>query len=178
MRLEPVYLLGPKKKPPSVPTRRAFMIAGSTFIAGLGLGGACGYAAGTSASGTSAAGGSEPSPSPTTGSNGSTPAAPAVDEALKPTGDAMLDDMRRLAVKAPIEELVEKRNDFIDVFQRSYSDDPVVWRGLVRLANAVIEDEQFTQRRFSARWIGQQMAGDPQREKRYGSLMQELQAIR
>ncbi len=90
MKLNPVYLLAPKPKPQSIPSRRAFLIAGGTFLAGVGLGGACGYAAGARGSAD-------------------------VGDELKPTGDANLDRLRWLAVGATIEELIENRLGFLNV---------------------------------------------------------------
>jgi hypothetical protein len=42
MRLDPIYLVAPKPNPPSMPTRRAFLVAGATFTLGAAVGGACG----------------------------------------------------------------------------------------------------------------------------------------
>src|SRR5262245_48568230 len=106
MRLEPVFLVAPKPKPPSIPTRRAFLFIGISFAAGSTIGTACGYTLGrASVSGDPGAGGELPPSS----------------------GDADLDELRRLAIAAPIEELVERRNLFIMMRNRTYPDDRYLW---------------------------------------------------
>jgi hypothetical protein len=66
-------------------------------------------------------------------------ATPADEEAATEpsTGDAMLDELRRLAVKAPIEELVQRGVFF--GYQRDvvYPRDAVLWRGIERLAQHI-----------------------------------------
>tara|TARA_R110002072_G_scaffold121342_2_gene255051 strand:- start:20918 stop:21397 length:480 start_codon:yes stop_codon:yes gene_type:complete len=133
MHLNPVYLVAPKPKPPSVPTRRAFLIAGATFLAGAGLGGACGYAAGTSA----------------VEGNGDAPFA----DALKPTGDSDLDELRRLAVKAPIEELTDKWFMFLTLLHDTYRNDATLWHGAERIIDEVLTNDGIKQRRKIAVWV-------------------------
>lgn len=118
MRLEPVYLLAPKKQPP---TRRAFLVFAGGFAGGALLGGACGYSLGT----MSAA-------SPVPSSAGGPDSAKSDD--LPSSGDARLDALRRLAVKAPIEELVGVWADWWGEFDFNYGKDPILWQGLDRLA--------------------------------------------
>lgn len=132
MRLDAVYLVAPVPKPPSVPTRRAFLVAGATFCAGLGLGGACGYAVGVGRG-----------------------AGPAGEEELPTTGNAELDELRRLAVQAPIEELVEKWLYFLDSFAQHYRRDEVLPRGVARLADHVLATPGLPQRRAFATAIAQ-----------------------
>ena len=119
--------------------RRAFLVAGATFCAGLGLGGACGYAVGVGKGGEeeegSGAGGTEPE--------------------LASSGDALLDELRRLATKAPIEELIEKRFDFLHSLIDSYPTDKIAWTGVGRLAEAAIHTNQIPDRRLFARWLAQ-----------------------
>ena len=138
MRLEPVYLLAPKPKPPSMPTRRAILIAGSTFVAGFGVGGACGYAAGSRVA----------------------PAGESTSEPeLQPSGDADLDELRRLAVKAPIEELMQNAVVFANLVRATYRDDEILWRGMDRIAAALISGYQIPDRRKAAIWIAQVIEG-------------------
>ena len=134
MRIEPVYLVAPRPKPPSMPTRRAFLLAGSTFVCGLGIGGACGYAAGTARSGDDPV---------------------ADDEPLQPSGDALLDELRRLAIQAPIAELIAKRLDFLNHLHATYRTDAIAWRGVERLGDAVLRGEPIPNRRIFARWLAQ-----------------------
>ncbi len=140
MKLEPVYLVAPKRVP-SMPTRRAFLIAGGTFVLGGGLGGACGYAMGAGV----------PVDANAKASDGGAPG----DGELKPSGDVELDELRRLAVKAPIEELLERRQVFVELVRRSYRKDPVLWRGMHRLATALVRDSSIPQRRVFARVMAQ-----------------------
>lgn len=125
MKLEPVYLVAPRPKPPSMPTRRAFLFMGVAFAGGSIVGAACGYSIG-SASGS--------------------------DE-LPLTGDPDLDEWRRLAVKAPLKELVRLRHEFMVALDRDYPEDAVLWQGLNRLAAAVATDAAFPDRRRAALFV-------------------------
>jgi hypothetical protein len=131
MKLDPVMLVAPTRDRASMPTRRAFLIAGGTFVLGSGFGGACGFAMG----------------------RGSVAAAPA--EELAPSGDVELDELRRLAVKAPIEELIERRMVFVELLRRSYRRDLVLWRGMKRLVDALLGDPRFPDRRIFSRVLAQ-----------------------
>jgi len=75
------------------------------------------------------------------------------DPTLEPTGDADLDELRRLAVEAPIEELIEKKAGFVDLLRQAYPTDEIGWRGIDRLAQAAIEGEQIPQRRAFAKFL-------------------------
>ncbi len=156
MKLDPVYLVAPSSAP-SMPTRRAFLIAGTTFTLGTAVGGACGYSIGAARS---------------------TDAAPA-EQDLPPSGDVELDELRRLAVKAPIEELVEKRNNFLASLSRDYRNDEVLWRGVERLTARVIADNSFPQRRVSALFLAQVIQfAEPRFHEKYASVEKELRTIR
>ena len=132
MKLDPV-LLAPQKLPASMPTRRAFLGMGLAFTAGGAIGAACGYSMGASA---------VPQPS-----------GPPPEEELKPSGDADLDELRRLAVKAPIEELVEKNLLFFVMLDRTYRTDPVLWKGVARLCSEVLSNEHVKDRRIIAKQL-------------------------
>lgn len=118
-------------------SRRAFLLAGATFVAGSALGGACGYSLAASA-GKEAGGG---------------------DTDLATSGDAELDELRRLAVKAPIEELVQRRLVFINMLTKVYPKDATSWRGIGRLADEVLSSRPFDDRRTFARWLAQVIEG-------------------
>jgi hypothetical protein len=157
MHLKPVYLLAPKPEPPTVPSRRAFMIAGGTFLAGAALGGACGYAAGSSAVK------SDPD-------NPSTPAS---------SGNAELDELRRLALKAPIEELTERWLFFIDVFATDYRNDEYLPAGIERLAKHVTTNPGVPQRLALAQSLVQAIElGEKSLRERAGHLIPELRKVR
>lgn len=125
MRLDPVFVIAPIPSVPSMPTRRAFLFAGSTFAVGVTLGGACGYAVGV---------GSAPADPAGEGVQGGEPAQ-AGNEELPKSGDADLDELRRLAVKAPIEELVQHRLVFVNATFMDYPLDRVLWQGVERLVD-------------------------------------------
>ncbi len=134
MKIEPIYLLAPEAKPKvrSMTSRRAFLLAGSMFAAGTLVGGACGYTLGAAKTEDSA--GAAPGVVPE-------PKKKKPDEVvLEPSGDATLDELRRLAVKAPIEELVAQSSLFLGLRSRDYRDDQTLWQGLNRLANEVIDN--------------------------------------
>jgi hypothetical protein len=131
MQLDPVFVAAPRKPPPSMTNRRAFLGMGLTFVAGNAIGAACGYSAGAAAR----------PPDPTSRSEGD----------LKPTGDNDLEELRRLAVKAPIEELVEKNLLFFVMLDRSYRNDPVLWRGVARLSAEVVSNDRLKDRAMIAR---------------------------
>jgi len=126
MRIDPVYVLSPRPQPASVPTRRAFLIASGTFIAGGAIGGACGYSLGVGRG--KAADASSPA-----GASGN-------DAELKTTGDAELDYWRRLAVQAPLDELFEKAVPFLTARVSTYKFDDVLWRGVARLTSEIIDN--------------------------------------
>ena len=143
MRLDPVYLVEPRPGHPTMSTRRAFLLAGSTFAIGTSLGGACGFAAGVA-------------------STRSDPESPGNHDNLEPSGDSLLDELRRLAVKAPIEELVQKRLDFVNLLYTTYPGDATAWQGIGRLAKHYIENAQAPDRHVFARWIAQVIERSPE----------------
>ena len=169
MKIDPIYLLAPKRVP-SMPTRRAFLIAGGTFVLGTSLGGACGYAMGVEAvdaSGKAGEGGVAPVP------------APAGEEELKPSGDVELDELRRLAVKAPIAELLERQFMFVNAVSKVYQRDVVLWRGVDRLADALIVTVNVKDRRVSARFLAQVIEkADSQFSQPLAKKVLELRAIK
>ena len=124
MKLEPVYLVAPR------PTRRAFLLAGGAFAGGVVVGGAGGFALGVNSV-----------------------AAPVVPESIAPSGNAELDDLRRLAVEAPIEELAGRYVEFLLGRERGYPNDSVLVRGVVRLANHVLAHEELSDRSIRAKTV-------------------------
>lgn len=121
MKIDPIYLLAPRPQPKGMPTRRAFLLASGTFVAGTAIGGACGYSMG--AAGSTAA-----------------PQQPAAEPELPTSGDVELDELRRLAVKAPLDELFEKAPVFLHLRVSTYKDDEILWRGVDRLSREVVEN--------------------------------------
>ncbi len=122
----------------TVPTRRVFPRAGVTFVAGTAAGGWSGYAVGAA----------------------TTPV--AADVALEPTGDEDLDELRRLAVKAPIEELIERRLVFLVCMTQDYGGDQTLWPGFDRLVDVALHGPEVPDRRLFARLLAQMIElGDP-----------------
>ncbi len=114
MKIEPYYLLAPLPPKPSMPTRRAWLIAAGAFVVGSTVGSACGYSLGAASAGPAAA--------------------PAGPVEWKPSGDAELEEWRRLAVKAPLDELFERAMAFLDARVSNYPKDEILWLGVERLA--------------------------------------------
>lgn len=129
MRIDPVYLVAPKPSPTPPPTRRAFLAIGTTFGIGSLVGGACGYSVGTHR---------DASDPPTAAIT--PPPSVADPEAVPPTNDATLLALRRMAVEAPIADLVANWNPWFMEFSFDYTKDPVLWRGMDRLAQWAIDN--------------------------------------
>jgi hypothetical protein len=126
MKIDPVYLLGPVGPRPTFTTRRAFLLASGTFLAGTAIGTACGYSAGVATAGAATA---QP------------PIAdPARDAELPKSGNAELDQLRHLAVKAPLDDLFAKALYFMSTRARSYQKDEILWRGVERMSREVIDN--------------------------------------
>jgi hypothetical protein len=138
MRLDPVFLVEPKPAAPSMPTRRAFLLAGGTLFAGISIGGAGVYAIFAS---------TNVGRSRTSGKIDQNPAEPD----LEPSGDADLDFLRNLAVKAPIAELAHQRLMFVNATFMDYPRDPILWRGISRLCDYVLAGNQMDNRAQFAR---------------------------
>ncbi|MBM4060664.1 MAG: hypothetical protein FJ265_06165 [Planctomycetes bacterium] len=117
MRIAPVYVIAPLAGK-TLPTRRAFLLASGTFLAGTVVGGACGYSLGAARAG----------------------AAPQQEPELPSSNDVELDELRRLAVKAPIDELFEKALPFLHIRVSTYKNDEILWRGVDRLSKEIIEN--------------------------------------
>lgn len=123
MRIEPVFLLPPRAPAPVV-SRRSFLFAGATFACGASFGGACAFAARRAA---------------------------LHADALAPTGDAELDQLRRLAVDGSDAQLVQHRLLFVASTFSHYGRDPVLWHGIGRLSELVVVDDAFPDRARFAR---------------------------
>jgi hypothetical protein len=128
MRLDAVYVLGGPRSPAPTPalTRRALLIAGGSFF----LGGACGYALGAKATAAPAT------------------TAPTPAEPPKSSGDANLDELRRLATIAPIEELMGVAPNFLNELDKAYLKDEIACSGLGRVAKALLDGFPVANRRI------------------------------
>lgn len=135
MKLEPVYLLAPRPRP-TMPSRRAFLWMGLAFAGGSVLGTACGYSMRSAVAAerpVSATAGAEP----------------------EVTGDSTLDELHRLAVAAPIEELMDRAVGFVGNATQDYPGDPVLWRGMGRIAEQLVRDPKAPSRRALGRVVAQ-----------------------
>jgi hypothetical protein len=126
MRLDLACLVAPKPQVPSIPTRRAFLFAGSTLVFGVSFGGACGYAIGVNSASSSA---------------GAKDAELDLAAGLAPTGDADLDELRVWALKAPIEELESHILIVIEQLDSTYPSDAYLWYGIERLVDRLLKGE-------------------------------------
>ena len=140
MRLEPVYLVASKPKPPSIPTRRALLIAGGAMLAGLAIGGAGGYAASST---RRVREGDED------GRNASTAEPQARAE------DLTLDQLRHLATDAPIGELMRRSILILTLLRDTYPDDAILWHGAERIGAELCANADIDNRRILARWLAQ-----------------------
>jgi hypothetical protein len=98
---------------------------------------------------------------------------------VESSGDFELDELRRLAVKAPIEELIEKRLVFLSCVAKEYRRDTILWRGVDRLAKSVQADPQFPDRRISSRLLAQTIElADPKFREEFAEVAKALRALR
>lgn len=120
MKLDPVYVVAPERMPRTVPTRRAFLLAGVAGVVGAGGG----Y-------GLSQLLGREPKTSP-----GRTELDPMLRWLL-----TLCDD------SSPIEELIQYRAALLQALPR-HKDNSSLWHGLARLAVAAetIPDDRDSRR--------------------------------
>lgn len=89
----------------------------------------------------------EPQPEPQ-------PASTTAPDRRPGTGDAELDDLHQLA-GGPMDELIRHRLVFLVSLCEHYRSDVVLWRGVERLCNAVMEGEPIPDRRLFARFLAQ-----------------------
>jgi hypothetical protein len=131
---------------------------GIAFVTGGVIGSACGYAAGR-------AGQAKPVDASTT-------------EELQPTGNADLDEMRRLAVKAPIEELMGHAWSFLRAVAQEYRDDEIAWRGVGRIASQLVRNESQPDRVRLASYATQIIDGNPALRAQLNDVLSKLRLIR
>jgi len=161
MRIDPVFLVAPKPAPKAVPTRRAFLMAGGAFAFGSMIGGACGYSLGVA----------QGAPVEATAEKGG-------GEELGSSGDAQLDELRRLAVKAPIEEFVAKWNPWWGEFDFTYTSDPVLWKGLNRLAAWAIHQPERAERQMLTGLISAAQKDTRPEKENLSQFRRQLEEIR
>ena len=118
-----------------MPTRRAFLFAGGTFVCGMSIGGACGYAAGVRGA----------------GGEGEAKGDAELDLAagLVPTGDSDLNELRGWAIKSPIEELESHLPIFLEQLESTYPSDVYLWHGMERLVERLLRGQHTSWPRLS-----------------------------
>jgi hypothetical protein len=154
MRIDPVYLLSPRP----MHTRRAFLFAvGGAFAGGVVVGGLGGFAIG----------------------NGRAAAAPLPDAAPPLPGNQELEELRRLAVQAPIEELAGNWREFLERRDTAYAEDAVLLVGLVRLAEYLVSNPSAPNRRRVVQFLKPSIGtGRARSHARLQELLAELEKIR
>ena len=95
-----------------------------------------------------------PDASASSPARGSAPITRAVVGPVAPP-DADLAELRRLAVDAPLAELLQHRLVFMFRLSSEYHLDPVLWSGVQRLCDAVLAGEPIEDRRLFARLLAQ-----------------------
>lgn len=165
MRLDrAVFLVAPPSRQPTMPTRRAVLGMGFAFTCGCAVGTACGYAAGRAADDLPADPPAEP---------------PPADPVREPIVDAELAEMRRLAVSAPIEELMAQSNVFLALRNRQYPDDEILWMGVQRICDGILADENLANRRLNAMFVLQVIeSNSPPPHLDFGRRIEALRRLR
>jgi hypothetical protein len=70
-----------------------------------------------------------------------TAADPARDAELPKSGDAELNQLRHLAVKAPLDDLFAKAMLFLSARVRAYPKDEILWQGVERMSRELVANE-------------------------------------
>ena len=150
MRLDPVYLAASEPTAERAATRRSFLLAGTTFVAGVSLGAAGHVSARTSAQ---------------------TPAPPA---AL----DRERRELRRLSTTAPLDELVDARFRLLHFVASDPGYDELLWSGVARLGRACLTLPEFPDLLVAAQWIARRLDEAPRAAATHGALTSRLRLLR
>lgn len=96
----------------------------------------------------------------------------------EPSGNAELDNLRRLALTASTEELSDQWIYFADVFATDYRTDPYLVTGIERLATQVIAYKDVERRHLRSRVLAQTIElGEAHLQQRLGHLVPKLRAV-
>lgn len=154
MRLDAVFVLAPKPKPPSIPTRRAFLVAGCAFVGGTVVGGSAVHLLGKA------------------------PAIQPIDRPPAPE-DPILVWLRMLVDdRTPIGELIGSADKFVFHLDLHYHDQEDLWAGVTRLAHAIDADASLPNRRLLARMVVNVVQGHGRSRQLGDELTSRLLAIR
>ena len=151
MHLDPVYLVSPTPTPHARTSRRAFLIGGATFFAGVGIG--CGYGQRVDA-------------------------ASAASTRNTTDRDQVLEELRALATHATLEDLVAARFRLLHHLERDYPDDVVLWAGVGRLAEACLTMPNFPDRSLAAPWLARRIEQAQHPAPSLRALAARLKALR
>jgi hypothetical protein len=152
MRLDPVYLASSDAPAGSTHSRRAFLLAGGTFVAGVSLGSAGGDVAGG-------------------GGDGDAPAAASGRERER-------DELRRLAASGTADELVDARFRLLHFVASDDLYDAVLWSGVARLGRACLTYPSFPDRVLAAQWIARRLDEAPRAAAAHSALSLRLKRLR
>ena len=153
MRLDPVYLASSDAPAGSGHTRRAFLLAGGTFIAGVSLGSAGGVVARADDDGDATA-----------------PAASGREHER--------DLLRRLAASGTVDELIDARFRLLHFVASDDLYDAVLWSGVARLGRACLTHPTFPDRALAAQWIARRLDEAPRATAPHRALSLRLQRLR
>ena len=135
-------------------------MAGAAFVAGAGLGGACGFAVG---------GRGVPEDSGAT---------PRGGNPVTPSGDALLDELRRVCSEGSIDELVADRFKLSHFMIAAYPDDEVLWHGVERLAQETLTSTTFPDRRAYALWLARFIEESEHSPQHLAPIAKQLRRVR
>jgi hypothetical protein len=87
-----------------------------------------------------------------------------------------IEELRQLAVTAPISDLLDKQMEFLLMVARTYRRDEVLWHGVARLSHELLANDQIPDRRLIAHLLAQIIEdGEPDLA---GSLLPHAAALR
>ena len=100
------------------------------------------------------------------------------DPTLEPTGDALLDELRALSRDGSVEELIEARNKLHHCVLTRYQDDPVLWTGIERLAEIILQRPDFPERLVWSRGIASMIEQHGEPSEHLLDLVPRLRSVR
>ena len=100
------------------------------------------------------------------------------DPTLEPTGDALLDELRALCRDGSVEELIEERNKLHHCVLTRYQDDPVLWTGIERLAEIILQRPDCPDRLAWSRLIAKLIEDGGEPSEHLLDLVPRLRSVR
>ncbi|MGC6488514.1 MAG: hypothetical protein ACON4Z_12785, partial [Planctomycetota bacterium] len=145
-------------------TRRAFLLAGGAFVAGVSLG--------SGGSGVSSDGASPADVSP------ADDRAPAPATASGRGRDQERDLLRRLVTHGAVDALIDARFRLLHFVASDARHDEVLWSGVARLGRACLNHPSFPDRLVAAQWIARRLDEAPRATAAHRALTLRLQRLR